>query len=180
MAVPVLFLLETNIGFSFSSSAFEDGFHWSKTANFNQNNIIGRSSPLVTYSNSGPRELDVSIVLVADMLGKDIQGPQNLDDAVSCFEALTFPVEPGWKPPTLCKVTLGTYSGWQACPCVCETVSPHYGTVPVWSEFGGARFAEVGLKFMGIEIDNIPASKYIKGAGQFKMQPFYGTNYGPH
>lgn len=168
--VPVLFSITTTLGFSFSSSFFQDGFRYSRQANFNESGIIGRSSPLITYSNTGARDLDVTLEIYADALGDDNKpGEIELDNVVAAFEALVMPVKPGEQPPTLCTVTIGTHPNFQDWKCVCVGFDCHYGSVPVWGDNGTARFATVNLKLKGVEIDNVPASDYVS-SGDFKLK----------
>lgn len=167
-AVPILFTLTAEHGFTFQSSLFEDGFHLSKGALYNGTNIIGRSSPIITYSNSDSMTLEVTLQLVS--LSRAEGGAiHDIRDCVSSFLSLTFPMHPGVTTPPLCTISLGNLlTDWE---CVAENVSPHYAAHNLYDSDGTPMTASVEVHFKGIEIQSRPASAWLK-AGIYRQLAF--------
>lgn len=173
---PILFTLHSENGFHFQSSIFREGFKISKGANFNTGmEIMGRSSPIVTYSNSGSMTLEVTLDLYA--LHKDPDGiaVRSVRDCTLSFLSLTFPRLPGVLPPPLCSITIGgsfessILFDWQ---CVCTNVSTDYGKDQVWDTNGAAMSGSVTCSFLGVEIQSTPASVWLR-QGAFAQMAFH-------
>ena len=174
--IPILFTLQTELGWTYNSSIFPEGIRFGKSAIFTETGIIGRSSPIITYSHSGPTTLEVNLEIYADAFQDGTAGPgggfsATVDQIVECFRSLTYPVEGGIQPPTLCTITVGTMPNFQAWQAVCEDVQIHYGTQPVWSPRGTPHMAAAACRFKGVEVDNVPASQFIS-AGNFRELGF--------
>lgn len=151
---PILFKLVTD-QFSFKTSMLSGGYKWEKSANFNLTDIMGRSSPIVTYSNSSAITLSVTLNFAA--LDEDAQ--KEVGDVLKSLTALLFPVDPGTKPPSLCKVTAGKdFKNWQ---CVLQSISCESGAENTWSEEGASMFGTASLSFLGVEIQNKSVDDWI-------------------
>lgn len=165
----VLFQLSSD-GFNFKTSCLPTGFRISKGANFNPIDIIGRSSPIITYSSSSSMTVDIQFELHAD--GQGLTAPK-ISDLIRSLMGLTFPKKAGIQPPSLCYITaMGTIlEDWQ---CVCSNVDATPGNIPVFDQEGNPHHAEIALKFIGIEIENVNASEWLKG-GNFEQTAFIGS-----
>jgi len=58
--------------------SYPDSITDSLSANFNSENPMLRTAPIFSYSNSGPRSMDVSITLQRDIMSQINQGKSNL------------------------------------------------------------------------------------------------------
>ena len=150
---PVLFKIVSD-QFSLRTSLLMGGYRWNKTANFNQTVLMGRSSPIITYSDSSCINLSVTLNFAAF---EDAQ--QDVADILKSLTALTFPVEPGVKPPSLCKVTAGKdFKNWE---CVLQSVDCESGAENTWSEEGASMFGSASLVFIGVEVENKSVDDWI-------------------
>ena len=119
-----LFILTSPL-FSIRTSVLKDGYSFSKSAKFEQTEIMNRSSPILTYSSPSPIVFQIAFDLVAPQ-----SDATEVVQVVQSLTSLTFPVQPGVKPPPLCQITCGTIlNGWA---CVCEDVDNHMGGYGVW------------------------------------------------
>lgn len=158
---PVLFRLTSELGFSFATSIIREGFHLSCSANFNQNQIMNRSSPIITYSNTNAMTLAIMLELYA-LYGDP---KTNINDVINSFRALQLPQDPGVQPPSLCKITLGELlTDWE---CVLVSVDIHYGNNNLYDENGNSHTAALSCQFMGIEVENSSAEDYVR-RGDFR------------
>lgn len=89
-----------------------------KKANYNEEPIIGRTQPLITYSHSSTRSISIDITLVTtNNSGQLANEPGNLTyniRVLRALESLTYPrVEgvsnplPPFRPPPVCKLRCG-------------------------------------------------------------------------
>jgi|ERR1700733_1765620 len=149
-----LFILITDT-FSMRTSVLKGGYGLTKSAKYDQNEIMNRSSPVITYANSSAMVFSIGLDLVALQ-----SADQEVSSVVKTLLSLVFPVQPGVKPPALCKITAGTIL--QSWPCVCESVDNHIGEYGVWDiNDNNPMNALVSLRFIGVETDNVPASQWI-------------------
>lgn len=159
---PVLFKLVTE-QFSFRTSLLMGGYRWDKSANFNMTEIMGRSSPIITYAHSTCIILTVTLNLAA----LDSNAKEEVGDILMSLTALTDPVDPGIKPPPLCKVSVGKdFKNWE---CVLTNVSCESGGENTWSDEGAAMFGSAALSFTGIEIQNTSVDDLIKTKNYEKL-----------
>lgn len=162
---PALFYLYApDANFTFETSALKGEYTYSKSATFNQNDILGRSSPIITYSKSEAIILNVSVQLIA----YDTGAREEVTDVIQSLVALTFPVEEGVKPPPLCQVTIGEFKDWE---CVVNNVAVTAGENNIWDERGMPYMASVDLTFLGVEIQGKTAKDYMK-AKDYKRLAF--------
>lgn len=158
---PVLFKLVTD-QFTLKTSLLNGGYKWDKTANFTQTEIMGRSSPIITYANSSVITLTVTLNFAAFE-----DAVADVADVLKSLTSLTFPVEPGIKPPPLCKVTAGKdFKNWE---CVLSTVSCDSGAENTWSEEGASMFGTASLTFIGVEIQNVSLDDWIATRNYTKL-----------
>src|SRR5437016_3578601 len=100
---PILFRLDTEIGFNLVTSVLPQGFRIGKTANFNGEQVMNTSSPIQVFVASNATLL--SLMLDLHQLSKD--DPEVMD-VVYTLMALVVPQDPGVQPVTLCTIQLGT------------------------------------------------------------------------
>lgn len=140
---------------------------------FNQTPILNRSSPVITYSNSSPIILSVSLELF--VLSSDER--TFVTDALQTFTSFTFPEEPGVKPPSLLRVTIpgyekGIFDQWA---CVLTQIDCQSGNHTLYQKDGSPLTGVANLSLMGVEVENVAASKYLKQKN-FRALAFRGSN----
>lgn len=170
-----LFKLRTEVGFSFETDVLHDGIRWGKSANFTQTPILNRSSPIITFANSNPIMLSVTLNLFVTSEDEFDGGPGYVVRVLESITALTFPVEPGIQPPTLCYITLAGYSLFNEWACVLPSFEASHGMHNVWDNDGSPMTGSVSLQFMGVEIENRSASELVS-RGDFRQFAFRGNS----
>lgn len=90
-------ITNTSTSFTFYPEEVED----SHTSSFNQQEIQGRSTPLISYSGGGPREVSFSVIILDEFC--DI----GIVDTVNKLKALTYPGYDNMVEPPECYVKLG-------------------------------------------------------------------------
>ena len=150
---PILYQLTTELGFAHVTSILENAYSISKSADFRFTNILGRSSPIVTYTGSDSMKFTCTLP-VFKLSGQD----QSVANLFQSYLALTFPQQPGIQPPSLCTLSVGNIlQGWQ-CVCTSVTVQP---TNRVWDANGEPLSGSIQVAFAGVEINNVPASQWV-------------------
>jgi len=105
----------------------------SKKATYNDERVIGRSTPIKTYSHSDNRTISMRITLQVTRT-RDIQ--TNLD-TLRTLESLTYPrsgISGGapYRPPPICQLTCGKLLGDNSLCVVLDTYSVQFPTNVVW------------------------------------------------
>jgi len=86
----------------------EGGFSISKSPNWEDTGIIGRSSPIKGYRDSSPRRISMTIPLFSSIEQGDGRTPKDVDDACRFFLSLAYPdYDGGIKPPHKCAIIAG-------------------------------------------------------------------------
>lgn len=171
--VPTLFtLIASDIGLTFQTSTLPDGYSISKSANWEGNSILNRSSPVVNYSDSSSMEVSVAFQLFATRAGSDPGA--NVTAASRAFLALEYPVQPGVKPPPTCIITLGNGAILKDWYCVCNSVS--LTPKGPWTVDGEAMVCDVSLSFMEVDPKNTDAKTWASAppTGLGQIVPFGG------
>jgi hypothetical protein len=149
-----LFIL-TCSQFSLGTSVLKGGYKLGKSAKFEENEIMNRSSPILTYANSSAIVFGITLDLVALQSAE-----QEISQVVKTLFALVSPVQSGLAPPPLCQITVGTIlQNWK---CMCTNVDPQCGENGVWDvDDNNPMDATVALQFKGIELQSVDASSWV-------------------
>lgn len=150
----VLFYITTGIGFSYATSVLKDGISYQKSSNFQQTNILNRSSPVITYSGSNAITLSVNLELYAIN-----DSALEIIPILESFTSLTFPYRPGILPPPLCWISCPGFKMLREWECVCNSVDSRWNGP--WDENGLPMTAIVGLQFLGVERENVATEQWL-------------------
>jgi len=100
-----------------------------KRASYADVPIIGRSSPIKTYSHSENRSINMRLHFMA-VEKSDLQANR---DAVYLLESATYPREGDpYRPPPVCKISCGELCGKQPLCCVLDSYTVQPPTNVVW------------------------------------------------
>lgn len=144
--------------FFIETSTLRDGIRWGKQANFNQTPILNRSSPVITYSNSSPIVLSVTIEeYVTKRADRKL-----VIQALQSLTALTFPETPGTMPPTLCYVDMPGYDLFKKWACVVVSLECTSGLHAMYNADGYPMAGSASVSLMGVEVENVKASDVMK------------------
>lgn len=153
-AKKAIFVLITEHNRSFHTNITKEPISGSRSANYQKQAIMNRSSSVVTYSNSDNPTLEVSIELFAIHTPAD---EQLVIGAMNLLRNLSIPMQSGVQGPPLCKITLGDgyngmYDNW---PCVLTNVGEVFTVEAGFSKNLQSRVIGVKLSFMGVETDSM-------------------------
>lgn len=107
----------------------------SKTANYNNEAVIGRSFPLYTYSYSGDRTISLNIhFFVVDR--DDIAGPQSILNKLRLIQSAVYPRqgiggEP-FRPPPVCRIKCGELLAKDELCVILRSYTVRFPTDVVW------------------------------------------------
>ena len=142
--------LITGTSFKFHAIPAE-GWSENKSVNWSNTSIIGRSSPLKGYQDSGPRRVSLTIPLHSWVEQTDNTTPQEVKRWCDFFMSLAYPdYSGGIKPPHKCLVMMGKQLKMK---CVAISVDVRY-LPPFDLDTGLAYNAVVSVIFE--EVDDVP------------------------
>ena len=97
----------------------------SKSINWNQIDIIGRSHPILGYASSGPRTFSFTLSFFAHATNRDDTSQTRIQANINFLLSLTYPDYSGGsvKPPHKCILHLGEQVHW---PVVAQDISVTY------------------------------------------------------
>ena len=105
-----------------------------KKANYADVNVIGRSSPIKTFSHSANRVIGIKLHFLAsiDSQGRDQNITSNLDD-LRAIQSATYP-RPGepYQPPPVCAIKMGKLLGESPVCAVLDTYNVSYLSTVAW------------------------------------------------
>lgn len=132
----------------------EPGVGFNKRANWNSQDIMNRSSPVVAYSSSGPLTFSFSFQIFAH----DAGSRQEVEKACDAVKGLVYPIDPGIMPPPVCYLTYpaGRFDNWM---CVAESVDVRYPS-DLWQDNAHSFHATIGISLLEVDLKNTPASKF--------------------
>jgi hypothetical protein len=113
----------------------------SKQATYNQENIIGRSFPIYTYSHSGDRSITMQVHF---FIIEEQDAERNLQD-LRAIQSAVYP-RPGadgapYMPPVICQLRCGALLAKQEVVCaVLQSYSVKFPTEVAWYEGGAGNY----------------------------------------
>src|SRR5271170_616196 len=99
-----LFVLTSSTGFGFSTSSFS-GLRFGKSANYASQDIMNRSSGVISFSHSNNVTMSVAFHLMA--FDKANFNTSTVESITLGFFALAYPISPGVDGPPVCNITIG-------------------------------------------------------------------------
>lgn len=144
------------------ASVIGNSFQHSKSASWDRQTILNRSSGVVNYSHSENETVSFTVKFAA------------LSDAVSevvlpinALRSLVFPKSPGVVPPSVCYLTYSwIFNDWM---CVVTDISVSYPD-DIWDESGNPMTAVVSIKLLEVDIQNTAAGQIGGGTAYSPMR----------
>jgi hypothetical protein len=137
----------------------------SKSANFTDYSILGRSHPIKGYQNSPSRSIEFSVMLFAQPTAQDSSYTvSKVKKDVDFLLSLPYPrYDGGIKPPPKCHVKIGNNIEMIG---VCTSASASYRKGVPWSGSGeNAHGVEVSLRFE--EVGETPIGQSERSNGKY-------------
>lgn len=120
-----------------------DGISDSKSVNWNQIQIVGRSHPILGYDSSAPRTFSFTLTFFAHPSHDDPTSQSDVVKNIRFLMSLTYPdYSSGVNPPPKCTLKLGKMIIWQV---VAQDISVDYS--PLWKN-GLPVYATVSCTFI--------------------------------
>jgi len=132
-----------------------------KSASYNDESVIGRSSPIKTYSNSDNRSISLSVNLFVQEPGDELKNLRTLRRIQSAVYPRAGQATP-YAPPQICKIKCGKLLSNQPLCCVLKDYSVKFPTDVPWDETTLCPYRlEISMTF-----DVVYSSSTLPGAEQ--------------
>lgn len=120
-----------------------DSISDSKSVNWNQVQIVGRSHPILAYDSSAPRTFSFTLYFFAHPSHEDPTTQGEIVKNIRTLMSLTYPdYRGGVKPPHKCTLKIGNMIAWHV---VAQDISIDY--TPLWKN-GLPVYASVSCTFI--------------------------------